>query len=334
MNRSRTLARREFLASTGAGIAALSLVRPTLAQDFPSRNFQVTIPTGEGGGADRDTRVFCDVWNKYINSNFEFSFYPGASGQVGYEFYMQRVERDPHNLLSSFIGPEVIMLTLQDTGIRPGEDIVYFQQFVEEPMSIFVGAQSPIESIEQLVEMGKERTITVSKSRLPHPASICTLLLGEETGAKFNLIPYGGGNPAAMAALGQETDCCALPVSLPISLGDQVRILCVFADENPVPEASGNAPTANQALGLDLPTLTSARSWAIHRETIEQFPDEMEIIRSTMRQAAEDPAFAEGMAAVGVPKEFVSIGGEDVAMASAAKTAELAQRYRDLLTAG
>jgi hypothetical protein len=35
-----------------------------------------------------------------------------------------------------------------------------------------------------------------------------------------------------------------------------------------------------------------------------------------------------------VPKEFVSVGGEDVAMASAAKTAELAQRYRDLLTAG
>ena len=334
MHRHLRLARRDFLASTGAGLAALSLARPTWAQGFPARNFQVTIPTGEGGGADRDTRVFCDVWNKYINSNFEFSFYPGAAGQVGYEFYMQRTEPDPHNLLSSFIGPEVIMLTLQDTDIVPGRDIVYFQQFVEEPMSIYVGAESPIETIEQLVELGKERVITSSISRLPHPAAICTLLLGEATGAQFNLIPYGGGNPATMAAIGLETDCCSLPMSLPISLGDQVRILCVFADVNPVPEATRNAPTANEAFGLDLPALTSARSWAIHRETIEQFPDEMEIIRSTMRQAAEDPAFAEGMAAVGVPKEFVSIGGEDVAMASAAKTAELAQRYRDLLTAG
>jgi tripartite-type tricarboxylate transporter receptor subunit TctC len=334
MHRNLRLPRRDFLASTGAGLAALSLARPTWAQDFPSRNFQVTIPTGEGGGADRDTRVFCDVWNKYINSNFEFSFYPGAAGQVGYEFYMQRVERDPHNLLSSFIGPEVIMLTLQDTGIVPGRDIVYFQQFVEEPMSIYVGAESPIQTIEQLVELGKERVINSSISRLPHPASICTLLLGEATGAQFNLIPYGGGNPATMAAIGLETDCCSLPLSLPISLGDQVRILCVFADVNPVPEATRNAPTANEAFGLDLPALTSARSWAIHRETIEQFPDEMEIIRTTMRQAAEDPAFAEGLSAVGVPREFVSIGGEDVAMASAAKTAELAERYRDLLTAG
>jgi tripartite-type tricarboxylate transporter receptor subunit TctC len=334
MNRNLTLARRRFLASTGAGLGLLSLPRPIWAQDFPSRNFQVTIATGEGGGADRDTRVFCDVWGNYIDANFELAFYPGAAGQVGYEFYMQKTEPDPHNLMSSFIGPEVIMLTLQDTGIEPGRDIVYFQQFVEEPMSIFVGAESPIETIEQLVELGKERTINSSVSRLPHPASICTLLLGEETGAQFNLVPYGGGNPATMAAIGLETDCCSLPVSLPISLGDQVRILCVFADQNPVPDATGNAPTANQAFGLNLPALTSARSWAIKRETMEMFPDEMEIIRSTMRETVEDPAFADGLVAKGVPREFVSIGGEDVAMASAAKTAELAERYRSLLTAG
>jgi tripartite-type tricarboxylate transporter receptor subunit TctC len=334
MNQRPKLARRDFLASSGAGLAGLSLVRPTWAQGFPSRNFQVTIPTGEGGGADRDTRVFCDVWGKYIDANFELSFYPGAAGQVGYEFYMQKTEADPHNLLSSFIGPEVIMLTLQDTGIEPGRDIVYFQQFVEEPMSIYVGAESPIQTIEELIELGKERPINSSISRLPHPAAICTLLLGEATGVEFNLVPYGGGNPATMAAIGLETDCCSLPVSLPISLGDQVRILCVFADQNPVPAATRDAPTANAAFGLDLPSLTSARSWAIKRETMEMFPDEMEIIRSTARQAAEDPAFADGLVAKGVPREFVSIGGEDVAMASAAKTAELAERYRALLTAG
>lgn len=334
MNSSLRLPRRRFLAGASAGMAGMSLYRPGWAQEFPSRNIQVTIPTREGGGADRDTRVFCDVWKQHIGTNFEFSFYPGASGQVGYEFYMNRTEPDPHHLLSSFIGPEVIMLTLQDTDIEPGEDFVYFQQFVEEPMSIFVGAESPLQSIEDLIELGQERTVRTSISRLPHPASICTLLLSEATGVEFNIVPYGGGNPAAMAALGQETDCCSLPVSLPITLGEQARVLCVFADENPVPEATGNAPTANEALGVDIPTLTSARSWAIHKATMEQFPDEMEVIRRTMQQTVEDPAFAEGMRKAGVPQEFVSIGGEDVAMASAAKTAELAERYRDLLTSG
>lgn len=328
------LTRRNVLASAGAGLAAMSLTGPSWAQGFPSRNLNITTPTGEGGGADRDGRIFCNVWNRYINAHCEFSFFPGAAGQVGYEHYMRRVERDPHNLLNSYIGPEVIMLTLQNTGIRPGEDFVYFQQFIQEPMSIFVGAQSPIESIEQLVELGRQRTVNISKSRLPHPASICTLVLGEQTGASFNLVPFGGGNPAAIAAIGGEVDACALPMGLPLTLRDQVRILCVFAERNPVPEQSGNAPTANEALGLELPSLTSARSWAIHRETMERFPAEVDIIKSTMRQTLDDPEFAEQMQNVGVPVEFIDIGGEDVAMATARATAELAERYRDLLTGG
>jgi tripartite-type tricarboxylate transporter receptor subunit TctC len=324
--------RRNFLASTGAGLAALSLTRPSWGQDFPSRIINVTIPTGEGGGADRDSRAFTSVWSEHLGANFEFGFFPGASGQVGYEHYLQRVEPDPHHLLSSYIGPEVIMLTLQADHIVPGEDFVYFQQFVEEPMAVYVGADSPVESIEHHVELGPQRPVNVSKSRLPHPASICMLSLGEATGTEMNLIPFGGGNPASMAAIGGEVDCCALPISLPISLGDQVRILGVFAATNPVPAETGNAPTVNDALGLDLPHLTSARSWAIHSETIERFPDEYEIIRQTARQTAEDPAFVEAMASVGVPAEFVNTGGEEVAMAAAKATADLANRYRELLT--
>jgi tripartite-type tricarboxylate transporter receptor subunit TctC len=335
MDSKLNLDRRDVLTVLGGGLAALSFARPTWATGhFPSRNINVTIPTGQGGGADRDSRAFTSVWGNYLNANFEFEFFPGASGQVGYEHYMQRVEKDPHNLLSSYIGPEVIMLTLQAPHMKPGEDFVYFQQFVEEPMAVYVGADSEIETIEQLVEIGRQRTLTVSKSRLPHPASICMLSLAEATDMTINLVPFGGGNPASMAAIGGEVDCCALPISLPISLGDQVRILAVFAETNPTPAATGNAPTANDALGLNLPSLTSARSWAVHRETIENFPDEFAIIRDTARQTAQEPAFVEAMAAVGVPAEFVNTGGQEVAMAAAQATAELAERYRSLLTEG
>ncbi len=325
--------RRSFLATSGAGIAAMSMASPVWGQNFPSDNITITTATGEGGGADRDARNFCAVWAKHINANFEFEFFAGAGGQVGYEHYLQRVEPNPHRLLNSYIGPEVIMLTLQAPHIKVGEDFVYFQQFITEPMTIYVGAESPIELIEQLIDLGKQRTVNISKSRLPHPASICTLALGEATGVQFNLIPFGGGNPATMAAISGEVDACALPMGMAMSLGDQVRVLGVFAEENPVPDLSGNAPTVNAALGLDLPSLTSSRSWALHRETMEKFPDEVELIKSTMQATLADPEFAERQAAAGMPATFIDVGGEDVAMESARQTAELAERYRDLLSA-
>jgi tripartite-type tricarboxylate transporter receptor subunit TctC len=334
MNNSFSTTRRKMLAMTGIGIATLAMPSIVRANTFPSRNINVTIPTGEGGGADTSSRAFAGVWRKYLPTNFEFGFFPGASGQVGYEHYMQRVDKDPHNLLSSYIGPEVIMLALQAPHIKPGEDFVYFQQFSDEPMAIYVGAQSSIESIEQLVELGRQRTVTVSKSRLPHPASICMLSLAQETGMEVNLVPYGGGNPASMAAITGEVDCCALPVSLPIALGDQVRVLGVFSEINMTPDQTGNAPTINDALDLSVPNITSARAWAIHRETIERFPEEYAILRDTARKVVEDPEFIEAMGRTGVPAEFISVGGEDVAMASANATAPLAERYRDLLTAG
>src|SRR3546814_10236271 len=96
------------------------------------------------------------------------------------------------------------MLTLQDVGIDVGRDLVYFQKTSTEPMAVWVGPNSPIASLEQLVEEGRKRRITVAVSRLPHPASIGMLALGEATGAEFNLVPFGGGNPTAMAAIRSE----------------------------------------------------------------------------------------------------------------------------------
>lgn len=332
MTRRLALTRRNFIASTGAGLAAMSMAGPAWSQEFPERNIDITIPTGEGGGADRDARIFANIWRKYLNTNFEFGFYPGAAGQVGYEFYMERREPDAHNILFSNMGPEVIMLALQDTGIRVGEDIVYIQQTLSEPMAVWVGPESPIQSLEQLVDEAKQRSVTVSVSRLPHPASIGMLALGEETGASFNLVPFGGGNPSAMAAITGEVDCCALPLTNAIQLDDQATVLGIFANRNPTPEGADNAPTVNEVFGTSIPELTSSRAWAVHAAAIENHPERIDILKQTMQQTLEDPEYAEAVEAAGVPAAFIDPGDQEVAMATAMATAELAERYRDLLT--
>jgi len=56
-------------------------------------------------------------------------------------------EPDAYSLLFGNLGPEVIMLELRNTGIEVGRDIVYIQQISSEPMSIWVGANSPFTSL-------------------------------------------------------------------------------------------------------------------------------------------------------------------------------------------
>src|SRR3546814_4657761 len=111
---------------------------------------EILIPTAEGGGADRDVRIFTSVWKNHIDTNFEYAFFPGAAGQVGYEVFGGKREPDCYTLLFANLGPEVIMQALQKPSVKLGEDFVYINQISSEVMSLFVAANSQFQSIQQL----------------------------------------------------------------------------------------------------------------------------------------------------------------------------------------
>lgn len=251
---------------------------------------------------------------------------------MGYEVYLGKREPDGYNLLFGNMGPEVIMYALQKPNYKFPGDYYYITKTSSEVMCIFTGKNSPFKSIEQLVDAGKKRTVNISVSRLPHPASIGSLSLAEGTGAKFNLIPYGGGGPSARAALSGEVDAVALPIAQPIKLGAEARTLVVFADKNPVPQHTNNAPTANAVFGTKIPTLASSRAFAIHASALEKYPERADILKKTMRQVFDDPAYGETVKKSGIPTAFIDYGDQDEAMKFAMEMLEMAKRFAPLLT--
>ena len=330
------LSRRGFLQqgagfAGAAGLGSFVAASPAIAAGFPDHNINIIIPTGEGGGADRDSRAFVKVWRKHLNVNFKFSYYPGAAGLVGYKFYMNTTP-DCYNLLFANLGPEVIMLQLKNSGIEVGRDITYVERTLSEPMAVWVGANSKIKSLKELVALGKQRTVTCSVSRLPHPASIGMLSIAADTGAKITLVPYGGGNPSAMAAITGEVDCCALPLTNAIVLGKQVRVLGVFDKTNVSPDKTGNAPTVNDALGLNIPPMKSSRAWGLQTAAVDKYPDRVKVLTDSMQAVLNDPDYAKAVTAAHVPLKFIDPGDEAQAMAAAKQVEELAAKYRPLLT--
>jgi tripartite-type tricarboxylate transporter receptor subunit TctC len=325
--------RRRFVVGATAAIA---LGRPLRAgaQGFPSKNMRVVIPTGQGGGADRLARAFDDFWGPLLKTNFEYGFFPGAAGQVGYELYLHKRERDGHNLLFGNMGPEMIMYALQKPPYRFPEDFQYFCRLDVDDSTVFVRRQSPFKRIEDVVAEAKRRTVNVAVSRLPHPASIGMLALGNAAKARFNLVPYGGGNPAQVAVLNGEVDCAALPIAGPTTLGDQVRILAVFNDDaSKMAKYSGNAPAVNAVFGTRLPALYSSRAWAVHTEVIEKYPDRFALLEKTAKQVFDNPKYREEYAKTGAPVETIQFGDRQVCTQYARGMVDLANEYRSLLTA-
>ncbi len=146
--------RRQLLASAAAGVAIGVLPRAR-AQGFPSRNMRVVIPTGQGGGADRLARVFDDFWGPLLKTNFEYAFFAGAAGQVGYEVYLNRREKDGHNLLFGNMGPEMLMYALQRPPYRFPEHYQYFCRLDVDDSIVFVRGPSRFQKIEDLADRGE-----------------------------------------------------------------------------------------------------------------------------------------------------------------------------------
>ena len=227
--------------------------------------------------------------------------------------------------------PEIITFATQNTNYDLPGDIIHFAKTGGTPIVCYVGANSPIQSIEQLVDEGKKRTVNIATSRLPHPGTIGMLSLADAMGADFNMIPYGGGNPTSMAVITGETDAAVLTAGVAISLGDQVRVLGTFRSVEAFNAQMGNAPLINDVFGTTIPELELANGFAMHTEVWETMPEVRERLVNSIRASFDNPELRANFAAANYPFEGVEYGDEVVCQKIVADTIELARRFADRL---
>lgn len=325
------LDRRSFLkTSAAAGTMALAAPGIARAQSYPERNIDVIIPTAEGGGADRNFRAFAAIWKEKLGTDFEPGFYPGASGRVGYEVYMGKNEPDCYSLIFGNMGPEVLNWAMQPPTFNL-DDYFYFGRVDTDPCCLFVGAESPLQTMDDIIKAGKERKLNVGTSRMAHPASIGLLALGEEVGVEFNLIPLSGGKNTIAGAVTGEVDFSVLTSGSVIAAGDSVKTLLVFG-ENRVGEALDNAPNINDAYGMNLPEMLSARAFGIHTKAAEDYPDRFQILQDSFKATFEDPRLLESYVSLGGTPEYLNYGGAEECKAFAKAMLELGAKYKPLLS--
>jgi tripartite-type tricarboxylate transporter receptor subunit TctC len=329
------ISRRAFaggLAAAGALPLMPSFPGAAFAQTYPSRSMRVLIPTGQGGGAEKLARSFDAAWSKIIGQPFEYEFHAGAGGQVGYTLFVQKRDRNGHSLLFGNMGPEMIMYVTQKPAFKYPEDFTYFCRTDIDDSCVFVRREAPYKDLKSLVEAAKKKPVNVALSRLPHPATIGMMALAEATGAQFNYIPYGGGNPTFTAMLSGETDVGALPIANTLTR-KEFKVLGVFNDKNIFAAQTENAPVVNAVFGSSIPELSSSRSWAVHADWAKANPQQFEYLEKTAKEAHESPIFRDAWKKAGNPGEALVWGDRKTCEQYALGMIKLTERYEKQLTA-
>ncbi len=191
-------------ASTGTGTSTESPAAATVS------DIQIIVPADPGGGWDQTGRAISQVLtSEGLVESAPVVNIPGAGGTVG--LASLATENDPNTLMMMGL----VMVGAIETNASPSriEDTTPIARLTEEALVVVVPAESPYESladlVDAIVETGQDVTITGgSAGGADH--ILAGLLLGAadqskaDIAEKLNYVPNSGGGEAVSLILGNN----------------------------------------------------------------------------------------------------------------------------------
>lgn len=179
------------------GLLALS-AQPAQSQSYPSETIRIIVPFAPGGNVDVTARLIAPAMSEILGQPIIVENRSGAGGLVGTAAALG-AKPDGYTLLMGSsgtltVGPNVFPNWPHDPikGITPISNI----QFV--PLVLVVKANSPIKSVQELVQLAKEKPgeIAAAGAGVGTANHLAAELFQMLTGTKFLLVSYRGAAPA------------------------------------------------------------------------------------------------------------------------------------------
>ena len=204
------------------------------AASFPERPVTIVVPGPPGGSGDIVTRIIgqalSDAWKQPVIVENR----PGAGGLIGVQALL-RNKPDGYTLIMGNTGPNAINYSLvADLPYKP-QDMVPISRVLAFPNVLVVKADSPYQSVSDLVETGKRdpQKLSFSSSGIGQTTHLSGELFKVSTGAGGVHVPYKGANLGLAAVMSGEVDFMFdnLPTAQAQVKAGTVRALAVTSPE-------------------------------------------------------------------------------------------------------
>ncbi len=275
------------------------------AEDFPSRPIRIIVPFAPGDSIDNTARVMSERMHEVLGVPVIVQNIAGGGGSTGLAEVV-KAPADGYTLAMASTGALTAGPLISESGFT-ADDFIPLAQLVENPLAVAVAANSPIKSMEDLIQAAQKGTLTYSTPGPTTKQRISMTQFAREHGLNLTHVGGQGGNGAVMKALSGEVDFVftATPVYLSLYKGGKLRVLAVGADERvpympdvPTYKELGYSAPDNLWFGLivrkDTPAtvvkkLSQAVSEAAHSQTTRDIYAKLMFIDAYL----DGPAFQE-----------------------------------------
>lgn len=187
-----------------SALALLCAAAPARADTFPSRTVRIVVIVAPGGSADALARIVAEGLAPRLGQAVIVENKPGAGGNLATQT-VARSPADGHTLLLSANNHTINPALFANAGYTIDE-LVPVAQLMEGPSVVAVPANSPFNTLPDLLEEARRKpgTIAFGSAGAGVPSHIAGEMLQRAANVKLIHVPYRGSGPSIADAVGGQ----------------------------------------------------------------------------------------------------------------------------------
>ena len=195
---------KALLIAAAMTFGAMSTVSAqTPEPSYPTRSIRLIVPFAPGGGTDALSRILADALGQRVGRTVVVENMGGAGGTIGIAA-VAHARPDGYTILSATPSLTVNPYIQNDIAYDPGKDFAPVILATNSPIVMVVPAKSPIRSVQDLIDMAREKPgqVLYGTAGIGSIAHLSSALFAALAHVTLTHIPYRGSGPALVDLLG------------------------------------------------------------------------------------------------------------------------------------
>ncbi len=302
---------------------------PASVDNFPEKPLKVILGYSPGGGVDVSFRLLQPYLEKELGQPIEIVYREGASGQIAWTGIADATA-DGYTF-GVYASPMLEFSILTQNPSYTIESFDFLGTYTSEPQ-IMLGQKNETRwsNVAELLAYAKDHPgeVTFSTNGTLNDAYLGLKIIEDQAGVEFNIIPFEGGNPARSALVGGHVDGCETQLFSAQSVWNDTEILAIVWEKNEYTSVT-NAPTFNEATGLNVPNLGQTTGFILPAGVKTAFPERYEKLQSALEAAMANPDYIKALEEAGQLGKAYFLNAADTTEAVVTNMG-LVEQYKDL----